>query len=278
MKITQEELQLRWEALTLADDFLFGKVMSNVSLCGEMLHRIFPNLDVSNMKPVDTQKTMKLGLHLRGVRFDVFARVSRNIFDIEMQKRKLNDLQKRPRAYHTVICHDALKRTSLKKSGSYRDLPETYVVFICTFDMFGKGRHIYSFQNYCTEDKNITLDDGGYTVFLNTKGKMNDVSAELKRFLDFVENNKVNDEDAFIRELDTQIKEAKENTKWRNEFMLLLTEIDEKRAEAREEGLNEGIAIGEKRGEERASKSIFEKLIASGMDRLQAASITGISL
>ena len=72
--------------------------------------------------------------------------------------------------------------------------------------------------------------------------------------------------------------------------MLLLTEIDEKRAEAREEGRkegitqgrSEGIAIGEKRGEERGRKqersSIFEKLIASGMDRLQAASITGITL
>ena len=85
----------------------------------------------SEIRPVESQKAEKLALHIRGVRFDIFTRTAREIFDVEAQNRRLKDMRKRPRAYHT-------------------------------FDPFGKGRHIYSFQNYCTEDKNISL--GGENI------------------------------------------------------------------------------------------------------------------
>ena len=127
-----------------------------------------------------------------------------------------------------------MSKKSLKKSGSYEDLPNTYVIFICTFDLFNRGRHIYTFKNFCAEDKEIELDDGAYTIFLNTNGKLDDVSPELKNFLNFVGKNKVTDSDIFIKTLDEKIKEAKHNVAWRDEYMLLLTREDEKFAEGRE--------------------------------------------
>ena len=136
----------------------------------------------------------------------------------------MNDIFKRLRAYHIVIGHDGLNVDTLKKSRNYEKLPNAYVIFICTFDPFGKGRHIYSFQNYCTEDKEIALGDRAYTVYLNTKGKLNDVSPELKRFLDFLGKNKVSD-DSFIRLLDERVKEAKENTEWRSEFRAVFNTV-----------------------------------------------------
>ncbi len=226
-----ENLEQRWESLTLADDFLFGKIMSDPKLCAEMLRRIFPDLDIGEIKIIETQKTLKHALHIRGVRFDILTTAARNIFDIEAQNRKLKDWYKRPRAYQIVIGYDSLNKKSLKKSGSYEDLPNTYVIFICTFDLFGKGRHIYSFRNFCAEDKEIELNDGAYTIFLNTKGKLNDVSPGLKNFLNYVGNGKVVDNDSFVKILDEKVTEAKNNTKWRNEYMLLLTREDEKFAE-----------------------------------------------
>ncbi|MBR0185043.1 MAG: hypothetical protein IJQ24_03335, partial [Synergistaceae bacterium] len=77
------EREKKWQNLTLADDFLFCKIMSDISLCSEMLHRIFPELDVSDIRPVETQKAEKLALHIRGVRVDVFTRIARDIFDVE---------------------------------------------------------------------------------------------------------------------------------------------------------------------------------------------------
>ena len=230
-----DSMQQKWEKLTLADDFMFGKVMSDPKLCAEMLRRIFPDLDIGKIKIVETQKTLKQALHVRGVRFDVLTSTARSIFDVEAQKRKLKDLCRRPRSYHIAVGYDALNKKSLKKSGAYEDLPNTYVIFICTFDLFNKGRHIYTFRNFCAEDREIGLDDGAYTVFLNTKGKLDDISPELKNFLNFVDKNKVVDGDTFIKTLDERIKETKNNTKWRNEYMLLLTREDEISAEAREE-------------------------------------------
>lgn len=246
-----QSMEQKWEKLTLADDFMFGKVMSDPKLCAEMLRRIFPNLDIGKIKIVETQKTLKQAIHVRGVRLDVLTSTARNIFDVEAQKRKLRDLHRRTRAYHIAVGYNALSKESLKKSGSYEDLPNTYVIFICTFDLFGKGRHIYTFRNFCTEDKELELDDGAYTVFLNTKGKLDDVSPELKNFLNFVDKNKVADGDSFIKTLDEKVKEAKNNTEWRREYMALLTREDEKFAE--------GIQRGSKKEKERVAIDMLKK-------------------
>ena len=229
-----ETLEQKWENLTLADDFLFGKVMSEPALCAEMLRRIFPDLDIGEIKIIETQKTLRQALHVRGVRFDILTSFARSIVDVEAQNRRLKDLFRRPRAYQIAIGYDCLNKKSLKKSGSYENLPDTYVIFICTFDLFKKGRHLYTFKNFCAEDKEIELNDGAYTIFLNTKGKLNDVSPELKNFLNFVEKGQVVAGDSFIKTLDGKIKEAKHNTAWRNEYMLLLTRENEKFAERRE--------------------------------------------
>ena len=85
--------------------------------------------------------------------------LSREIFDVESQNRMLKDMSKRPRAYHVIIGYDGLNVKTLRDSGNYKDLPDAYVIFICTFALFGKGRHIYSFENYCTDDKDISLGD-----------------------------------------------------------------------------------------------------------------------
>lgn len=39
----------------------------------------------------------------------------------------------------------------------YRELKECYIIFICTFDPFGKGMHRYTFRNTCQEDRETVL-------------------------------------------------------------------------------------------------------------------------
>ena len=54
----------------------------------------------------------------------------------------------------------------------YSDLKQNYVIFICTFDPFHKGKPFYTFQNYCINyDKPIPLGDGTEKIFLNTAAK-----------------------------------------------------------------------------------------------------------
>lgn len=263
-----------WESLTLANDFLFGKIMSNEELCTEMIRRILPKIKIGRIKFTQTQKASKQTLDTRGVRFDVYAKSSnKKIFSVEIQTTDKKDLPRRTRAYHIINGLDALNKNTVKRSGKYNDLPDIFVIFICTFDPFRQGRHIYSFSNVCEEDSDLKLNDGTFTIFLNTEGTLDDVSPELKAFLDFTAGRKSND-DAFIAKLEQSLYESKQNSIWRRELMLLLSREQEKFAEGREQG----IAEGREQGRTQALRSIFEKLIAEGMSQKKAAEITGITI
>lgn len=113
------------------------------------------------------------------------------------------------------------------------------IIFICPFDQFGLGRHIYTFENICKEDKNLFLKDGTTKIFLNAKGTMDDVSPELKAFLDYVAGKRSND--LFVDELEKAVKTARKNREWRHEYMTLLMRDQENMEIGREEGRAEGI-------------------------------------
>lgn len=60
---------------------------------------------------------------------------------------------------------------------------------ITPFDLFGKGKYVYTFRQYCEEDRDLELRDGGIRIFLNTKGNNEEeVSRKLIDFLHYVES------------------------------------------------------------------------------------------
>ena len=83
----------------------------------------------------------------------------------------------------------------------------------------GKG-HIYTFENICKEDGSISMGDEAVKIILNAKGTLDDVSDELKAFLDYVAGKKP--KDAYVEMLEEAVKEAKKNREWRHEYMTLL--------------------------------------------------------
>lgn len=48
--IYKDENHLAWEELSIANDFLFGKVMQDPELCRELLQRILPELDIDHIE------------------------------------------------------------------------------------------------------------------------------------------------------------------------------------------------------------------------------------
>ncbi len=54
----------------------------------------------------------------------------------------------------------------ISKGEDYDRLKKSFVIFICTFDPFGKGRHLYTFGNRCNEDVSLVLGDETSKVFL----------------------------------------------------------------------------------------------------------------
>ena len=87
------------------------------------------------------------------------------------------------------------------------------VIFVCTFDLFGKGRHVYTFENRCIQELGLGLGDDTVKIILNTKGTEDDVSPEMKRLLDFIDGKEPADD--FTKDLAEAVQSIRENEKWR---------------------------------------------------------------
>ena len=92
--------------------------------------------------------------------------------------------------------------------------------------------------NRCSEDTALTLNDGTVKIILNTKGTLDDVSPEMKRLLDYVDGKGVSD--TFTRDLEEAVQSARQNEKWRLDYMTLQQEYRERFREGKIEGNIEG--------------------------------------
>ena len=252
-------LSRQWENLTLADDFIFGKIMSDKSLCTEMLRRILPQIDIGDISFTEIQKPLREGIDTRGIRLDVYSKSDGKVYDVEIQTTDEKDLARRSRAYHISIGSDILSKDTLKKTHTYRDLPDAYVIFICTFDPFRQGRHIYTFRNICCEDNNLELKDGAVTIFLNAKGTLDDISPELKAFLDMIMGR--TSDDPFIREIEKHMERVKQNSEWRRILMIMSIHDQGKYLE----GLDMGVEIGKSEGIAEAIRSVAIQMNREGL-------------
>lgn len=204
-----EDSQTSWEELGISNDFLFGKVIQDAELCKELLQRILPDLDIDHVEYPELQKTIKEDFDAKGVRLDAYVNDGKGtVYDIEMQAVTSKYLPKRTRYYQGMI-----DLQLVDKGQDYDTLNNSYIIFICLSDLFGKNRYMYTFENVCKEDSEVILNDGAKKVFLNADGKNGTVSKELKAFLDYVAGKKP--VDSYVEKLEEAVKEAKKNREWR---------------------------------------------------------------
>ena len=172
------------QELNLADSFLFGKVMSDTEICRMVLEKIL-NVPIKKVVFPVTKKITDIAPDSRNIRLDACINDEQEtIYSVEMLCCKDEELLKKARYFQCNIDSDIIlsgKRcTKLKKS---------YIIFICTFDPFSDGRHIYTFENRCLEDLSLALGDETTEIFLSTKGEKDDVDDEIKDFLAYIENS-----------------------------------------------------------------------------------------
>ncbi len=230
-----------FEELEFKDDFMFGVIMRKPQYCRPFLETIL-GIKISDIKYPKTQGTIDITTNAKGVRLDVYVEDGENtVYNIEMQVTINKNLPKRSRYYQGMI-----DLNILEKGEDYKNLKRSYVIFICTFDLFGEGRHIYTFENRCIQNTNLVLGDETTKIILNTKGTMNDISPEMKNLLDYIDGQEASDE--FTKELDTAVKTVKNNERWRVEYMTLEMRYRELLEQGREEGIDigrtEGIELG----------------------------------
>ena len=124
----------------------------------------------------ELQKVIDHTRNAKSIRLDVHVEDDKQtIYSIEMQTTSQKYLPKRMRYYQGMI-----DLNIVEKGEDYSKLKKSYIIFICDYDVFGKGRHIYTFENVCLEDVSLKLGDDAIKIVLNTQGTADDVSDELK--------------------------------------------------------------------------------------------------
>ena len=83
---------------------------------------------------------------------------------------------------------------------------------------------MYHFKPRADEDASIILDDGTSRIFVCAKGNRDDVSNEMKDFLDYLSGKLAGSQ--LTSQLDDAVKLARLNKKWRAEYMLSKIDID----------------------------------------------------
>lgn len=196
----------RLEDMNLLDDFLFNAVMTFPGI-GERFCRLLLQVvlgrEIGRLRVVAQRAFGGRDEGFRGARLDVLAEeelmdvlADPSVFDIEPDNNgdvvSLKDLPKRVRFYHAII-----DSRCLKKGEGFGKLKRVFVIFVCSYDPFDRGRMVYTIRNMCEEIPEMEYDDGLRTVFLNTKGDGAGVPEELVALLRFLEDtrevNAVND-------------------------------------------------------------------------------------
>ena len=165
-----------------------------------------------------------------------------------MQASNHGDLPRRARYYQAAADID-----TTPKGSEYSDLKQNYVIFICTFDPFHKGKSFYTFQNYCVNyDEPIPLEDGTEKIFLNTTAKdLSNLDLDLRLFYDYIKGKVA--QTTFTKELDESIARMKQEKEERNMYLTYTSRMMEYRQDGYAEGREEGISIGLEQGLERGA-------------------------
>lgn len=208
------------EERSIKDNFVFGAVMQNPRKCKSLLECIL-GIKIRKIKYPELEKTIDKAIGAKSVRLDVYVEDEFDtIYNIEIQATNRKNLPKRSRYYQGIIDINIID-----KGDDYKKLKKSYVIFICDYDEFGKGRHIYTFENMCLEEPGLRLGDDTVKIILNTKGTMDDVGEDVKELLHYIAGQEPKSE--LTRSLDAEVSRVKSSRKWRRKFMTLLMRDNE---------------------------------------------------
>ncbi len=146
----------------LIDDSFMTVVFANDIPCMELLLSIILEKNLKVLE-VHTQYNLK-NLYGHSVRLDILAADNdRKIYNIEIQRSDKGAGKKLARYNSSIIDSNILD-----VGEDYKNLPESYVIFITENDILEKGKPIYHINRYI-EEINELFDDGQHIIYVNSQ-------------------------------------------------------------------------------------------------------------
>ena len=231
----------KWSKLTLRNNFMFRLVMEKQELCKKLIECIL-GIKIKSISYMEHEKSFEANLRSKGIRLDLFVIDEDGVaYDIEMQMDNSYKefLGRRTRYYVSTMDNNALK-----KGERYSQLRKSYVIFICTFDPFGRGLAKYTFNAICNEDHSLVLDDGVTRVFINTEGDRHRISKELASFIGYISTGEVTDD--YTQDLDEEVRALRNDDGRERDYMTYMQTIMEHEDMAYSQGITQGISQANK--------------------------------
>ena len=262
--------QKPFEDLTIADDFMFCKVMEYEPICKEFLEMLF-NAKIEKITYLSSQNTVTANSGAKTVRLDVLVKDKADTsYDIEMQVGNEYNIPKRMRYYQAV-----LDVAFLDKGYSYKALNESYIIFICLFDPIGSNRAVYTFENICIEDKRLPLQDGTKKIILNANSFRSADNKDLQGFLQYVKTGKVTT--AYARRIEQMIQTVKRNEQLRKEYHVLPAVLMDAFEDGKAEGEAQGKSLGLAEGSRQTKLETAKTMLTMGYPLVDICKISGLA-
>lgn len=223
--VNAQELNETVDGLSLFDDDFMSIVFDgNIEATEFLLNIILERDDLEVVEVIGQREYKNPMLGGRSIRIDIYAKDSKGkIYDIEVQRADEGADVHRARFNSSMI-----DTRMLKESQKFRELHESYVIFITKNDVMGSGLPLYHVDRVVKET-GISFGDGSHIIYVNgSYQNEDDPIGKLVHDFDCKKSS-----DVIYPILAKQIHYYKETEGGRAIMCKAVEEFAEKRAEAR---------------------------------------------
>lgn len=218
---TREEVNRLIDGLTLFDDDLMSRVFDKNIAATELILRIILGRKIKVIRVNGQEEVRNSEVGGRNITLDVYALDENGEeMDIEVQGNSEGAHIRRAR-YHSSV----LDSRMLQEGQRFKELKDSYVIFIYRHDKFRKGLPVYHIDRYVRETGEI-FEDGSHIVYVNGNYKGDDEIGQLMN--DF---HQTDPDNMHYEELAQGVKHFKEVEEGRDTMCEAVQEYAEKYAE-----------------------------------------------
>lgn len=156
-----------------------------------------------------------------------------------MQTGTSYDLERRIRYYQSSI-----DRRTLKSSENYRDLRQSYIIFICTNDYYKRGLAVYRRKSVIKGASDILYEDGSNAYILNAAFTEGNASPDVLGFLRYIDSGyrgvPIEIQTDYVAQIERTVERVKSDEELEGTYMTLAMKLQDVRQEGIQEGIQEG--------------------------------------
>lgn len=222
----REDLERLKRFRPMDDTFMRGLFKDDIPLA-QLVLRIITGMPDLTLLTCETQADMKRVTGARSICLDAYATDSRGRkYDIEVQRADSGADPHRAR-YHSSV----MDVENLDEKQDYRELPDTYVIFITEKDYYKSGEPLYVIE-HMNRTLSQPFEDGAHILYVNGEYRGDSALEKLMHDFNCTDAGEMNYE-----LLAQKTRYLKENPKGVSEMCKVMEELrNESYAEGRAEG------------------------------------------